>query len=320
MAKKRGKFQPLNPRKSPRFGDIATFNRLPYVPDPKGQEIDVAILGIPFDGGVTYRPGARFGPRAVREASVLSRNYHPQLAVQVYERLNVVDGGDISTNPLNMKATSRQIHSHLKTVHAAGARAICVGGDHSITFPELRATHEQFGDFTLVHFDAHYDLGPPAWDEDDHHGTWVRRGIEEKFIKGSRVFQIGIRQPLTTTEEIEYVTKQGVRVLDMESFHNPKKREAFLAEIRKSAGSKGIFISFDIDVLDPAYAPGTGTPVVGGMTTFEALQALRALSGLKVVGADVTEICPAYDHAQLTSLAGAAVVFELLGLMAADET
>src|SRR5262249_49613339 len=157
----------------------ATFNRLPYIHDLKGKNVDIAILGVPYDGGTTFRPGARFGPRAVREASALNRNYHPELKVAVYEKLNVVDGGDISVNPSNLQATYQNIETRLTEIHAAGARAICVGGDHSILLPELRAAHRKYGELTLIHFDAHTDTGDEAWGEKYHHGTPIRRAIEE---------------------------------------------------------------------------------------------------------------------------------------------
>src|SRR5262245_29824390 len=243
MAKQKPRFQPVNPLKSPRFGDLTTFNRLPFVPDLKGQELDVAILGIPFDGGTTYRPGARFGPRSVRAASVLSRNYNPQLDVVVYDRLNVVDAGDVTTNPISIAKTLTQIERHVGEAHAAGARTICVGGDHSITLPELRAVKKKFGEPTLIHFDAHYDTADAAWEEKYHHGTWVRRAIEEDLIDGSKVFQIGIRQPVTSTGDIEYGEKQKIRVLDIEKFQDSAKKKAFFAEIHKVAGKGPVFIS-----------------------------------------------------------------------------
>jgi agmatinase len=310
------RFSPLDPRKSPRFGEIATFNRLPYVPDLKGKQVDVAILGIPYDGAVTYRPGARFGPRAVRDASVLNRNYNPQLDVLVYDRLSVVDAGDIPVNPLNYKQTLRSIEKRLGEVHAAGARTICVGGDHSVVLGELRAVHKKFGPVTLIHFDAHTDAGDQAWGEKYHHGTWIRRGIEEGVLRGPRIFQVGIRQPLTSRDEHDYLRAKKISWLDMDAFTDPKARDAFFTQLRKSAGDGPCFVSFDVDGVDPAFAPGTGTPVVGGMTSYEALHCVRRLRGLRVVGADVVEIAPAYDHAELTSLLGAGIVFELLALMA----
>jgi agmatinase len=316
MARKKPRFAPVNPLKSPRFGDVATFNRLPYVADLKGKGVDVAILGIPFDGGTTFRPGARFGPRAVRDASVLCRNYNPNLGVNVYERLSVVDAGDVGVNPINLQATMAAIEARVGEIHKAGARAICVGGDHSVLLGELHATRARFGELTLIHFDAHTDTGDTAWGERFHHGTPIRRAIDEGVLKGSRIFQIGIRGPLTSASQDDYLAEQKINVLDIDSFHAPRKREAFFAKLRKTAGKGPCFITFDVDGVDPAFAPGTGTPVVGGLTSREALECVRRLSGLRIVGADVVEISPPYDHADLTSLLGAALVFEFLSLMA----
>jgi len=317
-------YRPKNPLVSPRFGDVATFNRLPYLPDLKGKQVDVAILGVPFDGGTSYRPGARFAPRAVREASALNRNFHPTLGVQVYDRLNVVDGGDISVNPLNLQSTFKNIEKRVREVHGAGARAILVGGDHSILLPELRAVHAEFGKPILVQLDAHTDTADGAWGEKYHHGTPIRRAIEEGLVSGSDIFQIGIRGPLTSADQEDYCREQKINILDIDAFYDLKKREQFfhLIHTKASKGGKGrkrpVYVTFDVDGVDPAFAPGTGTPVVGGMTSREALECVRKLRGLSICGANVVEISPPYDHAELTSLLGAALVFEFLSLMALE--
>jgi agmatinase len=314
---KRAQYRPVNPLKSPRFGDVATFNRLPYVPDFQGKDVDVVILGIPYDGGTTFRPGARFAPRAVRDSSVLNRNYNPVLGVQVFEKINVVDGGDISVNPLNMMTTFKNIETHVRAAHKAGARVVAVGGDHSVLLPNLRAVRAKYGpNVTLVHFDAHTDTADTAWGEKFHHGTPIRRAIEEGLLKGPRIFQIGVRGPLTSPNQDDYIKQEKINVLDIDAFYELKKKDAFFAQIRKTAGDGPVYLSFDVDGIDPVYAPGTGTPVVGGMTSFEALQSVRRLKGLDIIGADVVEISPPYDHAELTSLLGAALVFEFLSLMA----
>ncbi|MEN9723705.1 MAG: hypothetical protein RJB38_1691 [Pseudomonadota bacterium] len=316
-------YRPRNPLLSPRFGDIATFNRLPYLPDLKGKQADVAILGVPFDGGTSFRPGARFAPRAVREASVLNRNFNPALGVHVYDELNVVDAGDISVNPLNLQATYQNIEARVTEVLEAGARAILVGGDHSIFLPELRAVHKQFGKPIVVQIDAHTDTADQAWGEKYHHGTPIRRAIEEDLICGSDVFQIGIRGPLTSADQEAYCREQKINILDIDGFYDLSVREEFFERIHAKAGTHGprskrrpVHITFDVDGVDPAYAPGTGTPVIGGMTSREALGCLRRLRGLWICGANVVEISPPYDHADLTSLLGAGVVFEFLSLMA----
>ena len=321
-AKKPSDYLPVNPLKSPRFGDLATFNRLPYLPDfhlKKASDVDVAILGIPFDGGTTFRPGARFAPRSVREASVLCRNYNANLKVGVYESLNVVDAGDVAINPINIHATMKNIESRVSEIHDAGAVHIGVGGDHSVLLAELRAVHKKFGEITLIHFDAHNDTGDEAWGEKYHHGTPIRRAIEEGILVGSKIFQIGVRGPLTSASQDDYIAEQKINVLDIDGFYDLKKRDAFFAKIKKTAGNRPCFLTFDVDGIDPAFAPGTGTPVVGGLTSFEALQSVRRLAGLHFVGADVVEISPPYDHADLTSLLGAALVFEFLSLMALNK-
>ncbi len=308
--------QPVNPLQSPRFGDVATFNRLPYVPDFKGKSVDVAILGIPYDGGTTYRPGARFAPRAVRDASVLNRNYNPHVGVHVFERLNVVDAGDVAVNPIQIQKTLGAIEKRMTEIHEAGARTVCVGGDHSVLLGELRAVHRKFGQPVLIHFDAHNDTGDEAWGEKYHHGTPIRRAIEEGLVSGDRIFQIGVRGPMTSPSQDDYQRQQGIHVLDIDLFQDTAKRELFFEQIHRVAGKSPCFITFDVDGVDPAFAPGTGTPVVGGLTSREALACVRRLKGLHIVGADVVEISPPFDQSDLTSLLGAALVFEFLSLMA----
>ncbi len=310
------RYQPLSPLVVPRFGGITTFSRLPYVPDFIKDQVDVAILGIPYDGGTSYRPGARFAPRAIREASVLCRNFNPNLDVDIYQELKIVDAGDVAVNPINIQATYQAIEEHLAKIHATGARTICMGGDHSVLLPGLREAAKRYGPLTLIHFDAHNDTGDSAWGERYHHGTPIRRAIEEGLVQGSRIFQIGIRGPLTAADQNDYIKAQQIQVLGVESFADRALRELFIQKIRRTAGQGPCYITFDIDSVDPAFAPGTGTPVVGGLTSADALQCVRALKGLKIVGADLVEISPPYDHAEITALLGAALVFEFLSLMA----
>lgn len=308
--------KPLNPLEHPRFAEITTFSRLPLKRSFKKGELDVAIVGIPFDGGTTYRPGARFGPRAVRQASVLCRNYSSEHDLDIYERLRVADGGDVQVNPLNLKKTFSNIETFMTRAHGAGARVISIGGDHSILLPELRAIRKSFGKPIIIQFDAHTDTADQAWGESLHHGTPIRRAIEEKLIDGKDVFQIGIRGPLTSKSQDDYLREQKINVLDMNTFENETKRDAFFSRLMKQAKGRPCFLTFDVDGVDPAFAPGTGTPVVGGLTSREAFRCVRSLSGLKFVGGNVVEIAPAYDHAEMTSLLGAALVFEMLALMA----
>jgi agmatinase len=251
---------------------------------------------------------------------VLCRNYHPELQVAVYDRLNVIDGGDITVNPLNLQETFTRIEAHIARIHQAKARAICIGGDHSILLPDLRAIQKTYGPFVLIQFDAHTDTADTAWGEKYHHGTPIRRAIEEKLVSGPHIFQIGIRGPLTSATQEDFITEQGIHVLDIDHFQDHTARTAFFKQLHQTAKDMPCYITFDVDGVDPAYAPGTGTPVVGGLTSREALSSLRALKGLQIVGANVVEISPPYDHAELTALLGAAIMFEILSLMACDHT
>ncbi|MEW6056498.1 MAG: agmatinase [Bdellovibrionota bacterium] len=310
MAQKLKGHAPKNPLLSPRFGDIATFARLPHMRDLK--DVDVAVLGIPFDGGTTYRPGARFGPRAIRAASCLNRNVHPVFNTHVYEKLSAIDYGDINCNPLNLKKAHAAIEEEYNALLKAGTIPIAMGGDHSIVLPILRAVSRRYKRFGVIHFDAHNDTADQAWGEKLHHGTWVRRLIEDGHLKGKDVYQIGIRQPLTSKDQMDWDRQQGLTQISIEEYHE-KGLRSVLSKIDKTIP---YYLSFDIDGVDPAFAPGTGTPVVGGLTSFEALDCVRKLRGLKFIGFDLVEVAPVYDHAEITSLLAAALIFEFVALIA----
>jgi agmatinase len=208
------------------------------------------------------------------------------------------------------------IQTRIEEIHNAGARIISVGGDHSVILPDLRAVHKKYGEITLIHFDAHTDTGDEAWGEKYHHGTPIRRAIEEGLLQGPKIYQIGIRGPLSSETQDDYIKTQGINTLDIDTFQDKQKRSHFFNQLKAAAGNKPCYLTFDVDGVDPAYAPGTGTPVVGGLTSLEALQSVRSLSGLNIVGANIVEISPPYDHADLTALLGAALLFEFLSLMA----
>lgn len=307
---------PLDPLKVPRFGGIATFSRLPFEPNPIKGSADIAVLGIPYDGGTSYRPGARFAPRAIRAASALNRNHNPHQEVTLFERTKVIDVGDVAVNPISILKTLKSIEAHCLELHQKGLKIVAMGGDHSVALGELRAIRQTFGKPIVIHFDAHNDTGDEAWGEKYHHGTPFRRAIEEGLIDGKDLFQIGIRGPLTDAKQYNYIEEQGIQMLDMDQFSDLSKRKAFFEKIKKQAGKRPCFITFDVDGIDPAFAPGTGTPVVGGMTSREALECIRMLKGIHLIGADVVEVSPAYDHSDLTSLLAAALMFEMLCLMA----
>jgi len=301
---------PKNPLLSPRFGDIATFARLPHMTDLKG--VDIAVLGIPFDGGTTYRPGARFGPRAIRHASVMNRNVHPVHEVHLYETFSVVDYGDINCNPLNLKKAHLAVEQTYETLMNAQVLPVAMGGDHSVMYPILRTLKKKHKRFGLIQFDAHTDTADQAWGESFHHGTPVRRLIEEGVLRGDDIYQIGIRGPLTSHDQMKWDYEQGISHLTIEDYHE-KGMKQFVAKMDRSIP---YYLSFDIDGVDPAFAPGTGTPVVGGLTSYEAMDCVRKLKGLQFIGFDLVEVAPAYDHAEITSLLASALIFEFMSLAA----
>jgi agmatinase len=304
---------PRNPFQSPRFGQIATTMLLPAAPSPAN--LDVAILGIPYDGGTSYRTGARFGPRAIREQSSIIRTWHPVLKVHPFERLRVADCGDIDVVPISIERTFEAITKRIGEVLAAGAIPLSMGGDHSITLPILRAIARRHGPVGIVHFDAH----PDTWDEyfgsKFFHGTPFRRAVEEGLIDPRRMIQVGIRGPLYGPEDFAFHDEHGIEVLRIEPIK--EQGTAWAASRLERLRGAPVYCSFDIDSVDPAFAPATGTPEVGGLTSYEALALVRALQGLTLVGADVVEVSPPYDGpGQITALLAANLLFELVSLFA----
>jgi agmatinase len=304
---------PRDPFQSPRFGQVATFMLLPHTTDLDG--LDVALLGIPYDGGTSYRTGARFGPRAVREQSSLIRTWNPVLKVHPFERLRVADVGDVDVVPISIERTYEKIEARVDAVVAAGARPLSVGGDHSITLPILRSLARRHGPLGVIHFDAH----PDTWDEyfgsKFFHGTPFRRAVEEGAVDPRRMIQVGIRGPLYGPEDFAFQDQHGMEVLRIE----PIKEQGVPWAAERLARLRGgpVYVSFDIDALDPAYAPATGTPEVGGLTSYEALALVRSLAGHTLVGADVVEVAPPYDGpGQITSLMAANLMFELVSVFA----
>ena len=305
--------RPRDPFTSPRFGQIATFMLLPAAESPAG--LDVALLGIPYDGGVSYRPGARFGPRAVREQSSLIRPWHPVLKVHPFERLRVADCGDIDVNPTSIEATYAAITARIDAVVAAGAAPVCVGGDHSVTLGVLRSLAKRHGPLGIVHFDAHPDTWDQYFGSKFFHGTPFRRAIEERLIDPRRMIQIGIRGPLYGPEDFAFHDEHGIGVVRIEAVKE-QGTGPIAAQLARLRGAP-VYCSFDIDAVDPAFAPATGTPEVGGLTSYEALALVRALAGLELVGADIVEVSPPYDGpGQITALLAANLLFELVCLLA----
>lgn len=306
-------FRPVSTREVPRFAGVPTFLRLPVHDDPN--DVDVMIVGAPFDGGTTYRPGARFGPRGVRMASALTRGYQPTHNLDLFEHLRCADGGDIACVPMSVERSLAAIEARVAAIAGAGAVPALVGGDHTITLAPLRALARQHGPLGLIHFDAHSDTFGPAWDINLHHGTAFRIAAEEGLLRKGDVMQIGIRGPFTAGNDLDFARKAGFQIVMIDEVK--RDLEKVKARIKAMSGHGKMYVSFDMDAVDPAYAPGTGTPVPGGMTSYEALELVRSTAGLNVVGLDIVEISPDHDVAGITSLLAATVLTELLGAMAA---
>jgi agmatinase len=303
--------QPVDALVYPRFSGLPTFMRLPHITDPS--ELDVAVLGVPFDGGTTYRPGPRFGPRNVRVQSAMIRPWNPVLKVNPYAKLRVGDFGDLSINPLSLDDTYKRITQQLVDVLKSGARTLCVGGDHSILLPILRAIHQQFGPVGLVQFDAHNDTWGGYFGSPHSHGTPVRRAVEEGLLRTDCVLQVGLRGQVYGEDDFDFGREHGFHVITSEEFHRDGTRP--VEKILKKFKGKPIYVTFDIDVVDPAFAPGTGTPQVGGLSSAQALDLVRTLQGQKLVGCDLVEVSPPYDSGEITSLLAANLIYELLCLM-----
>ena len=307
------KSQPRESFKSPRFAQPATFMRLPHTTDLTG--VDVAIVGVPFDGGTSYRPCARLGPREIRSQSSLIRPYSYFQKVSPFNRLNVVDAGDVDAPPVSIEKCYAAIEEHIGAVLDAGALPAVIGGDHSISLPLLRAVARKHGPVGLVQFDSHID----TWDEyfggKYFHGTPFRRAIEEKIVDPKRFVQVGIRGPGYGEDDFDFHREHGITVVDIEDV---KKHgiDAAIATIRRVATGP-CYVTFDIDAIDPAFAPGTGTPEVGGLNAHESQLLVRGLAGLDLVGFDIVEVSPLFDGpGQITALLAANLLFELICLVA----
>jgi agmatinase len=305
---------PLDPRTIPRFAGPSTFARLPRLDEVPRAE--VGIVGVPFDAGVTYRPGARFGPIAVRNASRLLRGYHPGLDVQPFATQQVVDAGDIAANPFSIDEAIGQIQAGASELGETVDRLIAIGGDHTIALPLLRAVRARHGPVALVHFDAHLDTWDTYFGASYTHGTPFRRAWEEGLLLEDHSIHVGIRGPLFSPQDL--VDDRGFGFAIVTALEVLSEGFAGVAErVRDRVADAPVYVSIDIDALDPAFAPGTGTPEAGGMTSRELLGTLRGLAGLNLVGADVVEVAPAYDHAEITAVAASHVAYELIALFAA---
>jgi agmatinase len=304
---------PPDAREVPRFAGPSTYARLPRLDEMA--HADVAVLGVPFDSGTSYRPGARFGPEAVRAGSKLLRPYHLALDVEPWTALQVADAGDVAANPFDIINAVGQIESAASASYGKADRIIAIGGDHTVALPLLRAVHARHGPVALVHFDAHLDTWDTYFGARYTHGTPFRRASEEGLLALDHCAHVGIRNSVYAVADFDDDRRLGFATVSTLDIARRGVDEA-VDRVRERVADHSVYISIDIDVLDPAHAPGTGTPEPGGLTTRELQLILHGLADLRLVGADVVEVAPAYDHAQLTALAAASVVYELLGLFA----
>lgn len=307
-----------DPRQRPRFTGLATFFRMPYVEEFEGAGLDIGVCGVPYDGGVTNRPGPRHGPREVRNQSSLIRGHNQATGEAPFLKAKVADIGDAwIRRPYELEGAHREIQDYFERVKAAGIRPLSCGGDHSVSLPILRALAKD-GPVGMIHIDAHADTGDDYGGSRFHHGAPFKIAVDEGLLDPKRVAQIGIRGSLYNPEMWKFSYDSGMRVMLMEEVEEKGWRAA-MAEAMEFVGAGPIYVSFDIDSLDPAFAPGTGTPEAGGLTMREAQGMIRMLAGCEIVGADMVEVSPPFDTGGLTALNGATVMFELLCVMAAGK-
>jgi len=307
-------YKPLNAQVIPRFAGIRTFMRAPHVTDLQG--VDVAVYGIPFDTATSYRTGPRFGPEAIRSASALLRPYNPAVGVNLVDALSIVDYGDVPVSPGDTERTYAQVEEALAPIVDAGVFPAALGGDHAITLAELRALAKKHGPLALVQLDSHGDVWESYFGQRYFHGTTFKRALEEGVLDPTASVQAGMRGSLYGPDDIQIAKDFGFTVLTTDELRElgPQRYGEL---VREKVGDRPVFMSFDIDFLDPAFAPGTGTPEAGGFSTAEALAFVRALQGIRLEGCDVVEVSPPYDNAgAITALAGATVMYELLSLRA----
>jgi agmatinase len=306
--------RPLDARVMPRFAGIRTFMRAPHTTDLAG--VHAAVYGIPYDTATSFRTGPRFGPEAIRSASALLRPYNPALGVDVVETLSVVDYGDVPVSPGDTGRTYGQVEEAIAPLVDAGVFPLGLGGDHSVTLAELRVLARKHGPLALVQLDAHGDTWDEYFGQRFFHGTTFKRALEEGLIEPQASVQAGLRGSVYGADDLESAREVGFAVLSCDQLRRLEPG-SFAGLVRERAARRPVFLSFDIDVLDPAFAPGTGTPEVGGLSTAEALSFLRALRGIELAGADVVEVSPPYDGpGQPTALAAANVAYEILSLRA----
>nr|WP_276593227.1 agmatinase [Pseudomonas sp. GM_Psu_2] len=293
----------------PRFGGIASMLRLPHLASPQG--LDAAFIGIPLDIGTSLRSGTRFGPRQLRSESVMIRPYNMATGAAPFDSLSVADLGDVAINTFNLLDTVRLIEAHYDRVLEHDVIPLTLGGDHTLTLPILRAMKKKYGKIGLVHVDAHADVNEHMFGEKIAHGTTFRRAVEEGLLDCDRVVQIGLRAQGYAADDFDWCREQGFRVVQAEECWH-RSLTPLMAEVRERVGGGPVYLSYDIDSIDPAWAPGTGTPEIGGLTTIQALEIIRGCRGLELVGCDLVEVSPPYDTTGNTALLGANLLYEML--------
>lgn len=301
--------QPLGGNDMPRFGGITTFMRLPNRSEPA--DLDVGIFGVPFDLGTSNRPGARFGPRGIREESVMIRPYNMATRAAPFDSLRIDDLGDVATNAFDKDDSIARIEAFADNLLAHGLTTVAIGGDHTIVLPMLRAMKKIHGPVGMVHVDAHTDINDEMFGEKIAHGTPFRRAVEEGLLDCDRVVQIGVRGTGYTADDFDWSRQQGFRVVQAEECWHTSL-EPLMADVREKLGGGPVYLSFDIDGLDPAYAPGTGTLEIGGLTTPQGIEIIRGCYGLDIVGCDLVEVAPIYDVSGMTSRIAADLIYEML--------
>ncbi|WP_146584814.1 agmatinase [Puniceibacterium confluentis] len=310
-------FHPVSGFDLPRFAGIPTFMRLPHVAPghPRFGELDVALVGVPWDSGTTNRPGPRHGPRQLRDASTMIRAEHPVSGVRPFEVLACADVGDVAPNPADIQDSMSRITAFYDQLLAADILPLTAGGDHLSSLPILRSLGRA-APLGMIHFDSHTDLFNSYFGGTMYtHGTPFRRAVEEGLLDPKRVVQIGIRGTAYDTEDKDFASSVGIRIITIEEFHDRGVADV-MQEARGIAGEGATYVSYDIDFVDPTFAPGTGTPEVGGPNSYQALQVVRALEGLNIVGADMVEVSPPFDASGGTAFLGVSIMFELLCVMA----
>ncbi|MGK3710963.1 agmatinase [Arthrobacter sp. IK3] len=308
-----GKVGPIDAAQVPRYAGAGTYARLPRL-DEVGHA-DVAVVGVPFDTGVSYRPGARFGGNHIREASRLLRPYNPAQDTSPFANLQVADAGDLAVNPFNINEAIETIQAGALDLTEGGTRLLTLGGDHTIALPLLRAAAERAGQpVAMLHFDAHLDTWDTYFGAEYTHGTPFRRAVEEGILDTEAISHVGTRGPLYGKKDLDEDHRFGFGIVTSSDVFRQGVDEV-VAKLRDRIGNRPLYISVDIDVLDPAHAPGTGTPEAGGITSRELLEILRGMRGMNLIGADVVEVAPAYDHADITAVAASHVAYDLITLM-----